>query len=351
MKSFRIYIDELYVVHTNDADAAEYWDELSEATDAASKGGASADTKGKLHELLTGYHMLGRHMSKHPDIEGDSPKEAHDKLKEKVSPQEYKTINQRAKEAAADIKARAEAGGHKLHDVHWTSKPGDIERSTGIASTQKQDASDIVIHTKKGKQLKFHGVSLKVTDSTNKHVPVSNPGIESTLGGDKILEKHREDITNKFPALKKVTNAAGRKELLKSNPKMEAYVKARNTETLQAIAKNLHSKLSKMKPADLVDHIQTHVLQTKPTPMQQQGHEHLRHTTYMKGGKNVFHHVDPSTDYSHIYSSPQHITIQHSGTSINFLHKGKKFASHRIKFASQSDPLSSIKGSGTPMGD
>lgn len=355
MKTFRTYVDE----HTStqhsyqlvELTEEEYYDELNEATDAATKGGAGADTKGKLHELLVGYHMLGRHMSKHPDIEGDSPKQAHDKLKEKVSPEEYKAINQRAKEAAADIKASAEQKGHKVHDVHWTSKPGDIERSTGIASTQKQDASDLVLHTKKGKSVKYHGVSLKVTDSSNKHVPVSNPGIESTLGGEKILQKHREDIQSKFPALKKATNAAARKELLKSSPKMEAYVKDRNKETLHSIANNLHSKLSKMSHEDLVDHIQTHVLQTKPTPMQQQGHEHLRHTTYMVKGKNAFHHVDPSTDYSHIYSSPQHITVQHSGTSINFLHKGKKFASHRIKFSSQSDPLSSIKGSGTPMGD
>lgn len=327
--------------------------ELSEATDAAAKGGASADTKGKLHELLTGFHMLGgKHMSKHPDIEGDSPKEAHDKLKAKVTPEEYKKISQRAKEAAADLKTKIEGQGHKVHDVHWTSKPGDIERSTGIASTQKQDASDIVVHTKKGKKVGFHGVSLKVTDSTNKHVPVSNPGVESTLGGDSILAKHREDIQKKFPELKKATSAGARKELMKNNPKMDSYVRAKNTETLQAIAKNLHNKLSTMKKGDLVKHIQTHVLQTNPTPMQQQGHEHIRHTTYAgKGGSNAFHHVDPSTDYSHIYSSPQHITIQHSGTSINFLHKGKKFASHRIKFASQSDPMSSIKGSGTPMGD
>lgn len=350
MKTFKHFIFEQFIELSED-DASYYWDELNEAASAASKGGASADTKGKLHELLVGYHMLGRHMSKHPDIEGDSPKEAHDKLKAKVSPEDYKNINQRAKEAAADIKARAEGSGHKLHDVHWTSKPGDIERSTGIASTQKQDASDLVIHTKKGKQLKYHGVSLKVTDTTNKHVPVSNPGIESTLGGDKILQKHREDISNKFPALNKATNAGARKELMKSNPKMEAYVKSRNAETLQAIAKNLHNKLKKMPPKDVVDHIQTHVLQTHPTPMQQQGHEHLRHTTFVKGGKNAFHHVDPSVDYSHIYSSPQHITVQHSGTSIHFLHKGKKFASHRIKFVSQSDPLSSIKGSGTPVGD
>jgi hypothetical protein len=117
------------------------------------QGKVSSDTKGKLHELLVGYHLKGgSHMSKHPDKEGDSPKQAHDKLKKTVHPTDYKKINARAKSAAEDIRKQVEVGGHKIHDVHWTSKPGDIQRSTGIKSSQQQDSSDIVVTTrKKGK--------------------------------------------------------------------------------------------------------------------------------------------------------------------------------------------------------
>jgi hypothetical protein len=113
-------------------------------------GKVSSDTKGKLHELLVGYHLKGgSHMSKHPDKEGDSPKQAHDKLKKTVHPSDYKKINARAKSAAEDIRKQVEVGGHKIHDVHWTSKPGDIQRSTGIKSTQQEDSSDIVVTTRK----------------------------------------------------------------------------------------------------------------------------------------------------------------------------------------------------------
>jgi len=114
------------------------------------EGKVSSDTKGKMHELLVGYHLKGgKHMSKHVDKEGDSPQQAHDKLKNTLHPNDYKKMNARAKSAANDIRKQVETNGHKIHDVHWTSKPGDIHRSTGIHATQKEDASDIVITTHK----------------------------------------------------------------------------------------------------------------------------------------------------------------------------------------------------------
>jgi hypothetical protein len=138
---------------------------------------------------------------------------------------------------------------------------------------------------------------------------------------------------------------------MKSNPKMEEYVKAKNKDVMSDIATHLHDKLSSMSHEDLVQHIKTHVLQANPTPLQQAGHGHIRHTTYVKKGQNAFHSLDPSTHYEHIFSDPENITMEKRGTAINFLHNGKKFASHRIKFTSQSDPLSGIKGTGTPAGD
>jgi aminoglycoside phosphotransferase family enzyme len=114
------------------------------------EGKVSSDTKGKMHEILVGYHLKGgKHMSKHPDKAGDSPKQAHDKLKLNIHPNDYKKINSRAKSAANDIKKQVETNGHKIHDVHWTSKPGDIHRSTGIHASQNEDSSDIVITTHK----------------------------------------------------------------------------------------------------------------------------------------------------------------------------------------------------------
>lgn len=123
---------------------------IKESVGTIEKGKVSSDTKGKLHELLVGYHLKrGKHMSKHPDKEGDSPQEAHDKLKKTIHPDDYKKINARAKSAAEDIRKQVEVNGHKVHDVHWTSKPGDIHRTTGINSSQQEDSSDIIVTTRK----------------------------------------------------------------------------------------------------------------------------------------------------------------------------------------------------------
>jgi hypothetical protein len=142
-------------VESNDSETCEdIYDEdffeLNEETIQPVEGKVSSDTKGKMHELLVGYHLKGgKHMSKHEDKIGDTPKQAHDKLKKVIHPNDYKKMNARAKSAANDIRKQVETNGHKIHDVHWTSKPGDIHRSTGIHATQKEDASDIVITTHK----------------------------------------------------------------------------------------------------------------------------------------------------------------------------------------------------------
>lgn len=127
-------------------------EELNEEdkTSTPTKGKVSSDTKGKMHELLVGYHLLGgKHMEKHPDKHGDSPEEAHDKLKKTVHPDDYKKMNDRAKSAANHIKKQVEANGHKIHQVHWTSQPNDLLRTTGIKASQKEDSSDIVVTTHK----------------------------------------------------------------------------------------------------------------------------------------------------------------------------------------------------------
>jgi len=330
---------------------------------------ASSDTKGRLHEILTGYHLLnGKHMTKHPDVDGDSPKQANDKLKEQILSKEngkqiYKKIYDRAKATAEDLKKHLSDNGHEIHDVHWTSKPGDIKRSTGIESSQKQDASDIMIHGKDrsdkiGKKITHYGVSLKVSDSSSHNIPVSNPGIESSYGGEKILEKHRNEILAKYPKLKGI-GADKRKELMASNKSMDSFVRQKNKQTLNAFGSHIHKILTNMHPKDLVNHIKTHVLQTHETPLQKAGHFHIRHTTYEKGGEFHHHAVIPSHYYHKIFhpNNHQHITVEQGstkagepGSTLNFKFKGKTFASQRMKFNSQSDPLSSIKGSGTPVG-
>lgn len=315
----------------------------------------SSDTAGKLHELLTGYHLNGgRHMQKHPDKHSESPKQVHDRLKASISKEQYDHIHNKAKSAADDIRKKVEQNGHKIHGVDWTSKPGDLHRTTGIHATQREDPSDIVVTTKNNNSHIHHGISLKVSDTNNKHVPVGNPGIDSTLGGKEILEKHREELKKKHPKIN--ASPAVRRAHMKSDEKLRESVRKKNTETLRKIAAHTATQLNKMHKAHLANHIRKHVLAAKKTPMQHHGHTHMRHTTYMQKGSIKHHSYDPSTHHEPLLQDHKNLSVKHDAdkpgsTRILFQHKGKTFAAQKIKFNSQSDPLSAVKSSTTTVGD
>lgn len=301
----------------------------------------TSNTMGVLHELLTGYHLRGgKHMEKHKDANGLSPQQAHDQLKKSMSKKQYDDANIKAKAAAEDLKKRV---GGKVKNVQWTSKAGDLERATGIKASQTEDPSDIVITDHTGKH---HGVSLKVSEK-NDNVPLSNPGMDKTFGAHHILDAHREDLKNKFKALGKLTNDKARKNYVKDNPKVQNYLKQKNLETIHKIADHMHKKMSKLDKKDLSDHIRKHILKAVPTPMQEHGHEHIRHTTYGTKNGGIAHKVaNPTKDYEHILKDHKNLGVEKSGSSVIFTHKGVPFAKHRIKFENGGDPLSSVKGSG-----
>jgi len=332
---------------------------MEEAAEKKSGTGQAADTKGKLHELLVGYHLGGgKHMLKHTDEEGDTPEQAHEQLKQKVTPEEYNKINARAKAAAADIKSKVESGGGKIQDIHWTSKPGDIERTTGIKSSQKEDQSDIIVNTadKKG-NIKHHGVSLKVSDGTSKHVPVSNAGKEALHPEfEKERQDHIEKMYNTFKGLSGLSNKEKRKEWLNQDPDRKEQIKDMNLSFLKSATANAAKHIQGMGQHEMIDHIKKQVLQANPTPMQKQGHEHIRHTTYQagkrEGGGFKFDSHTPSEHYQQYFDGSHHIHAEPVGTQIHFTATNKatgekkRIATQRLKLNSGSDPLSSIKSSG-----
>jgi hypothetical protein len=325
---------------------------LGEAASKKPRAKISSNTKGVLHELLVGMHLNGgKHMERHRNEEGESPKQAHDRLKATIHSEDYSKISKRAKSAAAHIREHAESSGRKVSKVHWTSKHGDIERSTGIKSSQKEDPSDIVIHTHHPeKGVHYAGVSLKVSEKSSKNVPGSNLGASSMgPGAHKAIESHRKSLLSKHKKLKSLSNKKSRKEwLASSNASVHKDIKTKSLSVLAKIAKDTATHLQKSSPEKLESHIRD-VLGAKQTPMQQKGHTHIKHTTY--GEKTTKHHIsNPGTDHDHIFRDHKHITVHHNGTGISFKYKGKTFAKQRMKFDSQSDPMSTVKSTGKAVG-
>lgn len=341
-------------------------------------GSLDNNSKGVLHELLVGYHLRGgKHMDKHPDIEGNSPEQVHDQLSKKLSPAQYKKFSERARKAAADILKQKGMSQEDVGNVQWTSKPGDIKRAIGVESTQAEDDSDIIMSHKNGQH---HGITLKVSDDA-KPITLSNVGAESTYGGKKIFDKHKSELLQAYPDLdpetiknnKKVRQAAinrvikkaadkgkkispeearpgaedFRKAWLESNPKAKADIKARTGSMLRSTVSNMRSELEKLSPEQLGHHVRHIVLHAYKTPKESLGHTHMRHFT--GGGLDPkIESKSPGEDYEHFLSKPENIKVTHSGTSIYYHYhdpetgKAIPFAMQSAKVSSQSDPFSSL---------
>lgn len=338
---------------------------------------SKANMTGVLHELLVGKHLNGgTHMEKHKNIEGDSPKQAHDKYKallDKHFPGEYEKTAKRAESAAKDIRSKLNAQGHVIKHVHWTSKAGDIGRSTGgkFNLSQTQDASDIIIHSHHKddpkKTIKYTGVSLKKSDTNSHSVPASNMGIEhSGPEAQSDLEAHRKELHAEHPFLaaassnprdsngNRISVKKARANWLHNQPKeVKDQIKAKNVALLQKTASKLANHLNSLPKDKLAEHVRK-VLAAKNSPMHgvpihpesNETHESIKHITY--GANEPKHETvgDVEKHYSHITSSPEHITAVAKGGSVHFYHKGEKVAEQSMKFSSQSDPLSAMVSSG-----
>ena len=315
-------------------------------------GSLKPDPKGKLHETLVGYHLFGgKHMSKHPDVEGKSPKEVHDEIAAKlggVKSEKYKNFSERSRKAAEDIKAQLGLKDGDIQNVQWTSKAGDIERATGIPSTQREDDSDLIVTDKTGKH---HGVSLKVSDD-NKPITISNNGEEAMYGGHVHVKEHQKGILSDYPEISNLKGNAKveakarekeknankktvpadqmRKAWMELNPKASDDIKTRNKSVLKKVAEHITQHLTGMSSQQLADHIRHLVIHGYSTPKEAQGHTHLRHFTG-GGFEPDMKSKRPSTDYEHFLNDPEKLSVENSGTSLYFNYHLDDAPSERTK--------------------
>ena len=290
----------------------------------------SPNDKGVLHELLTGKALNnGEHMS--PEAKSE-----HDKIKSRITDEEYQNHVKMAEGTAHALRKKF----GDIKSAHWSSKPGDIAKITGVHETQQENPSDIILKHHDGGHT---GVSLKITQKKHQKIPVGNPGIGQTdkaLGTDakRHYEKAKDAFEKEFPELKGMSDLK-KKEKIKANPLMRLRAEHHSREAIGKIRDEWHDRLHKLTPHELAHHLR-HSLHANATKI----------PTYKvtTGGNGNDHSVEiehPGTEYDHILNHPEGITIHKAGNnSIEFKHNGKRFARHRIKPAST--PIATpLKGS------
>lgn len=292
----------------------------------------SPNDKGVMHELLTGKELNGgKHMS-------DAAEKAHDEIKKRMSPEEYDNHVKLAKGTADHIRKKF---GSDIKSAHWSSKPGDIGRITGVHETQQENPADIILRHKNGAHV---GISLKVTQKKNGKVPVGNPGAKQTdqqlgVNATRHYEAAREKMVQQHKHLAGMSKSE-MKQAIKGDPKLRATAEKLSNEAIGKIRDEWHDALSKMNHKDLSDHIRNNLLHAHHTKVPL-----YKATT---GGSGEDHSVEiehSATSYDHILNDSKNITVHKSGNnSIEFRHNGKTFLRHRIK--PESTPIaSSLKGS------
>jgi hypothetical protein len=350
-------------------------EELNEAKDDKTKeGGVSNNTRGVLHELLTGKalnggnHMTSYHLVDEKTKKKETPEEAHNRLKSQIHPKDYAKIKAGADSAAKDIHASIAKThpGHKITNVSHTSKPGDTEKVTGVKASQKEDSSDLYITTKHPKTGKVvhHGRSLKVSENSSKNVPSSSLGKKSSGSmADTLFKAHQKKIKAMHPELTDIKKEdhhqdlpAARKEWAEKNPEKHKQIKTENLKLLRSVSHEhgaeLQHKLRNGNHEEVVNHIRD-VLHAHTTPAEQAGKGTFsKHTTYKTAKGTQHHESHPGHDYEHILKDHANITVKSSGTGVHFYHTDpktgveKKFATQTHKLDSQSDPLSTLKSAG-----
>lgn len=306
-----------------------------------SEASASND-HGELHEIETGRHLNGgKHMS--PEAE-----KKHDDIKARMHPDLYNRIAAGAKSAAEHIRNTV-CKDRPIKRVHWTSRPGDIERATGVKTTQIDDPADIVLDHGDNKMT---GVSLKGSARASGSVPLSNRGLNdaTSKGLDKLVSDHKKRIDREHPNLPKNDNERKAWAEHPDNKKEAGELKSKNTEFMNAAADHMHKELSKLSSGDLAHHIRTHALASNPTSLQRAGHNSVVHTTYVPENGKISHaHNDPSSTHEDKLKDHKNITIERNGQTITFKHRNVPFARQWVKQMTGRDPKSSFKVHGNKI--
>lgn len=280
----------------------------------------SNDDKGKLFEILHAKHM-------HPEVklpthyrdeEGKSPEEVHNSIKSRISEEEYSTIEDHARDSAANMREHLRDQGHNpdhITHVAWTSNgASDVKKFTD--KDDPHNDSDVMYrfkHPKTGK-VTHAGVGLKY--GSQKEPNLRNPGLDSLerMTGAKTLlsrfEKHKKKIkTIGYTGTTAENHARWKKEKTSKRGKAAEESKL---ETTRGIAKDIHNALSQKSSDELKNYILGVV---SPQTAHPTFRLHTR-TSHNEAGSTASHHIDePSKDIEiHLSQfSSLHMEKKHRG--------------------------------------
>jgi hypothetical protein len=166
-------------------------DDQKEKHAAAKKVSSEINThRGGYNETQLAKHLNdGKYIDKEHeslDKHHKSKLAAHDK---KYGTNEVKTQEDRAHEQSRVFKEHSKKRGYEgVHEVHLVSKPGEIEKKTGIKASQQENPTDVAVKFhKKPTTAKHHYLGISAKSSKVSKIGFHNGGTKELSG---FLSKH-----------------------------------------------------------------------------------------------------------------------------------------------------------------
>lgn len=330
------------------------------------------DPKGKLFELLVARHMHpGGYFPNMFRNNNKTPKEVHDELKEKISPDEYHKINHGAKMTSQHILKTLHTAKHpgiekkddsyhigKESSVSWVSNPTDYEKLMNKHSTtdksMKSNADIVVTHHPKGGVATHHAISLKYSS----RIPTERgPGLRS-------LERHitpenrtpLQDISNK--SNKEIHHIIGEprrdkaKQTFKSLPKddpLSTKIQQVSLKGITSIAKEYHAGLVK---AHTNESPEQHQQRLKKVVRNLSGithnHVHTHYRVRYNPDRDTVKMTNPVKVHKKVMEAVSKIVPTNGGTNIHFhgiTHEGNQVHLGTLNVKRRDSPLSNVQGS------
>lgn len=330
-------------------------------TEERVKSGAGGDAAGKAFEIHTAKHMghilrgakgsPENHYPKHfSDESGDDPKTAVAKVKARLGDALHAEIDHHARRMAYHLIGHMRNRGHHLDhttDIHWTSKPKDLERLTGKKGIK--GTADVTA-THKGK---YHGFSLKYSQSGSKP-SLRSPGITDL---NKHLKADRRHVFGMIAQHKRSVEKHVGKDLQGPGDKHEKYKALPDNhpgkKAVTAEGKELHHKLAahytdsfnKLNHGEKTDFLRKMIDAEKQPTIKpyRANYDSKRKTSHIS---------NPTEAFDEHHKTVKHYSAEHVGSSMNIYshhHDGskKKVTSIGIKNKGSSP----YKGLGGRVGD
>ena len=330
----------------------EFCDNSDRYLSEAAKGqqGAGANSKGVAFEtgLTAALHHQGKHAEMHPNDDGMTAEQAWNHHYKNLSPEEQKKLTNSLPSSAEALRnaLHSRFGIHPKNkiNIHWTSKPGQLARSTGHEEDH-DNPGDILIHDPKTNQ--HVSVSLKYGDKPG----LRSPGYEDlhkmakmdidhdaehdfrqdliklggkTISGDSAAARHKSfRDAEKNPKAAKAIDAINKRSL--------EYRKERMGKLTTGLNNNLNHEEKTMVARRLLNAEKT------KTPM-------LKLNTHPTKGPHI---SDPAAEFENLRSKVRNWRFEHNGMYVALKaedHEGNVHHIANIGLKHNSSPMTHLVG-------